>query len=286
MTRLLKGKEVADAIETSCIGKTAILNEKGIVPAMALFRVGSKKDDLSYEKGIIKRFERIGIRLLHYVFSEDIDEKTFYEALYEANNDESIHGILVFRPLPKRFDDEKLRNFIWASKDMDGCNDLSLSGVFSGKDLGYAPCTAEAVIEMLDYYQINPEGKNVVVIGRSLVIGKPVSMLLLNRNATVTICHRKSPDIEKTASKADILVCATGKPEIIKRPYLNPEQTIIDVGIGWSEEKQKICGDVLFEDADGYVRDLSPVPGGIGSITTAILAKHVIEAAEKTLLEL
>jgi methylenetetrahydrofolate dehydrogenase (NADP+)/methenyltetrahydrofolate cyclohydrolase len=279
MAELLKGKAVAEAIGLRSIEGVNQLKENGISPTLALFRVGNREDDVSYERGAMKRCAETGVEVIRYIFDEGVSEEEFYQSLEDANRNDAIHGILVFRPLPKRFNDEKLRNSIRPEKDVDGCSDLSLAGVFTDKELGFAPCTAQSVIEMLDHYQIDLKGKNVAVIGRSLVIGKPVSMLLLKRNATVTICHSRSSDLAAIASRADILVCATGKAEMIDRSYTNPEQIIIDVGISWNDEKQKLCGDVLFDDVADHVSAISPVPGGIGSVTTAVLVSHVVEAA-------
>ncbi|MBR4421694.1 MAG: bifunctional 5,10-methylene-tetrahydrofolate dehydrogenase/5,10-methylene-tetrahydrofolate cyclohydrolase [Erysipelotrichaceae bacterium] len=281
MAELLKGKAVAEAINNRSKETVIELKEQGIIPALAIFRVGNKDSDLSYERGALKRCDEIGIKVIQYIFDEDVTEEAFYTKLEEANQDDSIHGILVFRPLPKRFDDDVLRNRIAPAKDIDGCSDLSLAGVFTNKKLGFAPCTAQSVIEILDHYKIDPKGKNIAVLGRSLVIGKPVSMLLLNRHATVTICHTRTIDTPSIASKADILICATGQMESVTKEYTNSEQIIIDVGINWNEEKQKLCGDVLFEDVEPSVKAITPVPGGVGSVTTSVLMEHVIEAAQR-----
>ncbi|MDO4500297.1 MAG: tetrahydrofolate dehydrogenase/cyclohydrolase catalytic domain-containing protein [Erysipelotrichaceae bacterium] len=283
MTNLLKGKDVAAFINERSKKTVEDLKEKGINPCLAVFRVGNKDNDLSYERGIEKRCAETGVELIKYVFEEEVSEEDFYAKLSEANEDNNIHGILVFRPLPKRFDDKKLRNFIKASKDVDGCGDLSLAGVFTNQKLGFAPCTAEAAVEILDYYHIDVAGKNVVVLGRSLVIGKPVSQLLLNKNATVTVCHSKTENIAQIASNAQILVCATGMMESVTKDYFNSEQTVIDVGISYNEVKQKLCGDVLFEDAENVVANITPVPGGVGSVTTSVLISHVVEAANRTI---
>lgn len=282
MAELLKGKAVADAINLKSKETVNALKEKGITPALAIFRVGEKDSDLSYERGALKRCNEVGVEVKQFIFPEDVSQEDFYRALDEANSDKNIHGILVFRPLPKRFDDEKLRNHIAAEKDVDGCSDLSLAGVFTNKELGFAPCTAQSVIEILDHYQIDIIGKNAVVLGRSLVIGKPVSMLLLNRNATVTICHTRTVNVTDIASKADILICATGQMESVTKEYVNPDQIVIDVGISWNEEKQKLCGDVLFDDIEESVRAITPVPGGVGSVTTSVLISHVVEASKRS----
>ena len=281
MADLLKGKAVAEAINIRNIEAVERLKEKGIAPALAIFRVGNKDSDLSYEKGALKRCDECGVKAIRYIFDDDVTETEFYEKLEEANRDENIHGILVFRPLPKCFNDDTLRNRIAPEKDVDGCSDLSLAGVFTNKKLGFAPCTAQSVIEILDHYEIDPSGKNIVVLGRSLVIGKPVSMLLLNRNATVTICHTRTVDTPSIACKADILICATGQMESVGKNYTNPNQVVIDVGISWNPQKQKLCGDVLFEEVEPCVKAITPVPGGVGSVTTSVLLEHVIQAAAR-----
>lgn len=281
MANLLLGKPVADRVDERSIKDVEDLNARGINPTLAIFKVGNKDNDSAYEKGIDKKSGLLGINVVKYTFDENVSEDEFYSKLDEANKDNNIHGILVFRPLPKRFDDNYLRNYINVDKDIDGSGDLSLAGVFTNKELGFAPCTAKAVMEILDYYNIPLEGKNVVVLGRSLVIGKPVSMLLLNKHATVTTCHSKTNNIEDIASKADILVCAIGKMESIDSKYTNPNQTIIDVGISYNEVKQKLCGDILFEDVEDKVLNITPVPRGVGSVTTSVLLNNVVEATKR-----
>ena len=279
MAQLLKGKEVAEALQEKDHKLIDKLKERGITPTLIVFKVGNKDSDLSYLKGINKKSEALGINVILKEYAEDVDPEILYEDLDEANKDVDIHGILIFRPLPKQFNDDELRNRIAVDKDVDGCSDLSLGSIFINKDQGYFPCTAQAVVEILDHYGIEISGRNITVIGRSLVIGKPLSMILLNRNATVTTCHSRSKDIPKISSKADILVCASGQMESISRDYVNEDMTIIDVGISWNEAKQKLCGDVLFEDVEPNVKAITPVPGGVGAVTTAVLLDHVVESA-------
>ena len=279
MANILKGKEVALQIDNRSLLKCEKLRQHNITPTLAIFRVGENEADISYEKNAIKKCKEVNVEVVVNAFSEDVSEKEFYEKLDEANNDNNIHGILIFRPFPSRFNDNKLRNHKKKKKDVDGCSNESLAGIFIDQRIGFVPCTSQSAIEILDHYKIDIAGKNVVVIGRSLVIGKPVSMLLLNRNATVTICHSKTKNIKEIASKADILICATGHSEMIDRSYTNENQCIIDVGISWNEAKQKICGDVNYDDVVDHVKAITPVPGGVGSVTTSILANHVIEAA-------
>ncbi|MBR0420052.1 MAG: bifunctional 5,10-methylene-tetrahydrofolate dehydrogenase/5,10-methylene-tetrahydrofolate cyclohydrolase [Erysipelotrichaceae bacterium] len=279
MAQLLKGKEVAEALQEKDHKLIDKLKERGITPTLIVFKVGNKDSDLSYLKGINKKSEALGINVILKKYAEDVDPEILYEDLDEANEDVDIHGILIFRPLPKQFNDDELRNRIAVDKDVDGCSDLSLGSIFINKNQGYFPCTAQAVVEILDHYGIDISGRNITVIGRSLVIGKPLSMILLNRNATVTTCHSRSKDIPKISSKADILVCASGQMESISRDYVNEDMTIIDVGISWNEAKQKLCGDVLFEDVEPNVKAITPVPGGVGAVTTAVLLDHVVESA-------
>ena len=281
MANLLKGKDVAAAINERSKKDVEALKAKGINPTLAILRVGEREDDLSYERGATKRSNEVGVDVKVVALNKDVDKDTFYKTLDELNNDDGIHGILVFRPLPKELDNELCRNFIDPKKDVDGCSDSSLAGVFTNKDLGFAPCTAQAAIEILDYYGIDVTGKNVVVLGRSLVVGKPVAMMLTNRNATVTICHTKTINIKEITKKADIVVTATGQMESLDDSYFKEGQTVIDVGISWNETKQKLCGDVLFEKVEPIVESITPVPGGVGSVTTSVLVNHVVEAAKR-----
>ncbi len=275
MANILKGKDVADHIDNLSINDIS----SGLTPCLAIFKVGNKDNDSAYERGIDKKALKLGINVIKYNFELDVDEKTFFDALDKANNDDNIHGILVFRPLPKQLDESLLNKHISFKKDVDACLDESLAGVFIGLKNTFVPCTAQAVIELLVFYNIDVKGKNVVVLGRSLVIGKPVSMLLLKKDATVTICHSKTKDIKQICQKADILVCATGQMESITKEYVNKHQTIIDVGINFNETKNKLCGDVLFEEVEPIVKNITPVPGGVGSITTSILLRHVVLAS-------
>lgn len=279
MAELLKGKPVADAITAKCSEKAKELREKGIVPCLAILRVGENDADISYERGAMKRCASADVEVRNVILPKDVSQDAFDEALEALNHDDSVHGILMFRPLPKHLNSEKARNMIAPEKDIDGCTDGSLAGVFTNTPKGFAPCTAQAAIEILDYYGIEISGKNVTVLGRSLVVGKPLALLLMNRNATITVCHRKTVDTQSIARKADIVVAAIGEAENITAQYLREGQYVIDVGISWNEAKGKLCGDVLFEEAEPLVKAITPVPGGVGSVTTSVLVSHVIEAA-------
>lgn len=279
----LTGKEVTAKLMEELAQRAEALKSKGTVPCLAILRVGENPSDLAYERGALKKAETAGIEVKMFVLAEDASQDEVLDAIDVINKDDSIHGILAFRPMPKHINDEVIRNAIAPEKDMDGVTDGSLAGVFTGTDLGYPPCTARACIEILDYYGIDPKGKKTVVIGRSLVIGRPVAMMLMHKNATVTICHTRTPreDLEKYCRDADILVAAAGVAGNVGKDLLSEQQVVIDVGINVGEDG-KMCGDVVLSEADEIVSAVTPVPGGVGGVTSAILMKHVIEAAEKT----
>ena len=281
MAKLLKGKEVIESLNNKLASEVADLKSKNINPTLGILRVGERPDDLSYERGAIKRCEAVGVDVKVFALPADVTEERFFQELDKLNQDKTINGILMFRPLPAHIDGEKARRLLSAEKDIDGCTDLSLSGVFTNSEVGFCPCTAEAAIEILKYYNVSLTGKKVAVIGRSLVIGRPVAMLLMHENATITICHTKTVDVQSIAKEADIIVAASGQMESIGKDYLSEGQVVIDVGISWNEEKNKLCGDVLFEEAEEIVDAITPVPGGVGGVTTSILVKHVVEAAKR-----
>ena len=283
MAELLKGAAVAAAINEKYANKSADLRASGIVPTLAILRAGERDDALSYERGAVKRAEQLGVDVKKVVLPEDVPAGSFYEALDGLNNDPSVHGILVLQPLPKQIDTEKVFDMLLPEKDIDGSTAGSLAGVFTNKNLGFAPCTAQAVMEILKFYGIGLKGKKVAVIGRSLVIGRPVAMMLMHENATVTICHTKTEDIPAVTKAADIVVAASGQMESINKDYLSEGQILIDVGISWNDKKQKLCGDLAAEDADALAKAYTPVPGGVGAVTTSVLISHVVDAAEKTL---
>ena len=276
MTRILRGKDVALQIDEETKKEISKLDKE---PTLAIFKIGNKDSDSAYERGIDNKALKLGIKVIKYVYDEKIDKNVFYNEIKKANKNKNIHGILVFRPLPKDFDEEYVKNLIDIHKDIDASNDLSLANTFINKNDGFVPCTAKAVESLLDFYNIEISGKRVVVLGRSLVIGKPVAMLMLNKNATVTICHSKSENIKEICKEADILICAIGKMEMIDKSYVRSGQTIIDVGIHYNEEKGKLCGDCLFEDIENIVDNITPVPGGVGSITSSILLSNVVKAS-------
>lgn len=282
MAQLLKGLAAANALTESLAERVAALNKKNAIPTLAILRVGQRDDDISYETGAMKRCAKVGIAVRQFLLDADCTQEALLAVIREINADSSIHGCLMFRPLPDKAMEEAACALLAPEKDVDGMTPGSLATVFTGKGSGYPPCTAEGCIVLLDHYGIPLEGKRVTVIGRSLVIGKPVSMMLQARNATVTMCHTKTADLAQVCRNAEILVVAAGKAGVVNKNFAAPGQTVVDVGIHVTAEG-KLCGDVAFETVEPIVQAISPVPGGVGSVTTAILAKHVVEAAEKTI---
>ena len=280
MAEILKGADVTNALNKSLKERTEILKKKGINPVLAIVRVGEKDDDISYEKGVEKRCNKVGAEVKKFIFPNDISEKEILNAVEEINQNDKIHGCLILKPLPSHIDENKIRETLAIEKDIDGTTNGSLVGVFTDTDYGYPPCTAQACMEILDFYGINPQGKRAVVIGRSLVVGKPTSMLLINRNATVTVCHTKTINAEEICRNAEILIVAAGKAETVGKEFLNKNQIVIDVGIHVNADG-KLTGDVKFDEAEHIVKAITPVPGGVGTVTTSVLVKHVIMAAEK-----
>ncbi len=283
MAELLKGASVVAALIEELTGRVDVLAEGGVVPTLATLRAGEREDDLSYERGARKRCEAAGIAVRSYTLPEDCSQEELISVIAEINSDDAIHGCLMFRPLPAGLNEAAACAMLDPAKDVDCATEASLIGVLAGRATGFPPCTAEACMRLLDHYGIELEGKRVVVVGRSLVIGKPVAMMLLARNATTTICHTRTRDLAAECSRADILIAAAGHAGAITESCLAPGQVVVDVGINWDEAAQKLVGDVDFDAAQRIVAAATPVPGGIGPITTAILAKHVVEAAERSI---
>ena len=279
MAELLKGKPVADAINEELTPRIEALKAAGTVPTLAIVRVGEREDDLSYERGATKRCETLGLGLKKFVLDAECRQEELMAAIGEVNNDSSIHGCLMFRPLPKHLDEAAACAALDPAKDADGITQGSLYGVFANRPVGFPPCTADACMQVIKHYGYELTGAKVAVVGRSLVIGKPVSMMLQAANATVTMCHTRTKDLAGELKAADIIVAAAGHIGTVQADAVREGQVVIDVN--WDEEAGKLCGDVSFDVVEPVVKAITPVPGGVGSVTTAILAKHVVEAAER-----
>ena len=278
---LLKGKPVADKINEQTVAMAEKLLSQNIVPTLAILRVGNNPSDVAYEESAVKKAKTLGIHVEKYIMDIKADESDVLDVLKIINDDENIHGVLMFRPLPKGIDEEKVRNHLSVAKDVDGITDAALGGLFTGNMLGFPPCTAEAAMTILKDYGIELAGKKAVVIGRSLVVGKPVAMMLMAQNATVTVCHSRTPkeDLKSACIDADIIICATGKMNTLTEDCVNGKQIVIDVGINFDEDG-KMCGDADFEVVKNNVKAITPVPGGVGGVTTALLMHHTVAAAE------
>ena len=282
MAQLLKGAEVVSALNESIRAEVSALADCGVVPTLAILRVGEKPDDLAYERGAVKRAETVGIGIRQISLPETVSQAELLFEIESINADDSIHGCLLLRPLPKHIDDERVRAALLPEKDIDGITDGSLAGVFAGTKRGFPPCTAQACIEILNHYNIDVSGKRAVVIGRSLVIGKPVAMMLLQKNATVTICHTKTKQLQEEAKRAEILVVSAGRAGVVGAEYVSAGQTVLDVGINFTSEG-KMVGDADFQAVEHIVGAITPLPGGVGTVTTSVLMAHVAEAARRAL---
>lgn len=283
MTQLLRGTPVAKQIQEQSAARVAALIQKGVEPTLALVRVGNNPDDLSYERSILKRAESACVQVRTLVLPQNCTTQEVLAAVVSLNEDPHIHGVLLFRPMPQQIDQAAVCAALDPKKDVDGVTHSSLYGVFAHDSVGYAPCTAEAVIRMLDFYEVTLEGAHVVVMGRSLVVGRPLAALLLARNATPTVCHSKTRQIEKLCAQAQVVVVAMGHPRSFSAAGTNPEQVVIDVGITWDEDAQALVGDVDFASVEPRVSAISPVPGGVGVLTCAVLIDHVVSAAERSI---
>ena len=282
MAMILKGAPVVAAMNEANAARCEALKAKGITPTLAVVRVGAREDDLSYERGVTARCGKVGVAVRQYLLPADAAQEQLLDVIHGINADPAIHGCLLFRPLPKQFDDRTIRAALSPEKDIDGITDGSLAGVFTNTAIGYPPCTAQACLEILRHYDLPLSGKRAVVVGRSLVVGKPAAMMLDRQNATVTLCNSRTQNLPALCREADILVVAMGKMGFIGGDCLREGQVVVDVGIHVNAEG-KLCGDVRFAEAEPVVGAITPVPGGVGTVTTSVLVSHVVDAAEKTL---
>jgi methylenetetrahydrofolate dehydrogenase (NADP+)/methenyltetrahydrofolate cyclohydrolase len=278
MVEVLKGKPVVDAMAERISAQAEGLRAKGAPPKICCLRVGARPDDLSYERTVLKRADALGLESVVRELDADATEFEVAAAIEDINADSSIHGCLMFRPLPKGMNEQRLCNLLAPEKDIDAICDAVLGSVFLGTSEGFVPATAQACIEVLDFYGIDLSGKHVVVVGRSNVIGKPVAMLCLARNASVTICHSKTTDLPAMMRAGDVVICATGRAKAYGSECFRPGQTVIDVGINFDTDGN-MCGDVDFDAVVDVVDAITPVPGGLGSVTTSVTLEHVVRAA-------
>ena len=280
MAIILKGAPVVTAMNRETAARCQALIQQGVRPALAVVRVGAREDDLSYETGVIRRCEKVGVAVRRFLLPEDAPQAALEEVIARVNRDPALHGCLLFRPLPRHMDEAAVRAALCPAKDVDGVTDASLAGVFANTGAGFAPCTAQACLEILRHYQVPLSGARVTVVGRSLVVGKPAAMLLDRENATVTMCNSRTKNLPAVCREADVLVVAMGRRAAIGASCLRPGQIVVDVGIHVDAEG-RLSGDVDFAAAEPVVEAITPVPGGVGTVTTSVLVRHVVEAAER-----
>ncbi len=281
MAELLKGKPVVADMKEELSKKIEEFKSRGINPKLGVIRVGARPDDLYYEGSIKKTCGGIGLEFEVFEFPEDVKQEDFEKSLKDIVNSKDIHGILMFAPLPNHLDEPKIRALIPVEKDVDCLTIGSAGKVFADDPTGFPPCTPTACMEIINHYGIDLQGKHAVVLGRSLVVGKPMAVLLLRENATVTICHSRTKDLPEVCKEADILVAAVGQPRMVNADYVKEGQVVIDVGINEDPDNPgKFCGDVDTQSVEPLVDKLAPSPGGVGGVTTVVLAKHVVKACE------
>lgn len=287
MAQILSGREVASAMNDALLTRAGALAERGILPTLAIVRVGENESDLSYERGAEKRAQKVGVDVRLIALPEAVAAETLLETIRALNEDEGIHGVLLLRPLPGHLKDksQQICNALRPDKDVDAMTDLSSAGVYQGRpDLGFPPCTPEACMKILHHYGISCAGKRAVVIGRSLVVGRPLAMMLMAEDATVTLCHSKTPNLPEIARQGDILVTAAGRLGFVDAGFVRPGQVVLDVSVNWDPEKNGIAGDCVFDEVEPVVSAITPVPGGVGAVTSSVLMDHVITAAERSAL--
>lgn len=271
----LKGKCVSDSILSDAKEKSNALRNKGIIPCIALVRVGEDSSDVAYEKSIIKIMDKTDIDVKQVVLDKDISKEDFKKEIIALNEDERVNGILVFRPLPKQLDEKEIRRYISPKKDIDCFSEINMGRIFLSDEEVFYPCTPMGVMKIIEHYDIDLEGKNVVIVGRSLVVGKPLSMMLMDKNATVTICHSRTKDLPSVCKKADIVIAAIGRGKMIDSSYIKKGSIVIDVGINFIEGK--MVGDVDYDDVKDMCSMITPVPGGVGIVTTSCLAYNLLK---------
>ena len=282
MAALMKGAACANAIRSGIEASVELLRAQKIQPGLGILRIGEREDDIAYERSAIKKAEQVGIAVKKTVLPQESTTEQCLQALAALNQDPAVHGILLFRPMPKHIDEDAVIRAMAVEKDIDGMTPGSLAKVFMGESDGFAPCTAEAVVRLLSYEQYPWKGKHAVVLGRSLVVGKPLAMLMLAKNATVTVCHSATENLPEVCAQADLLVAAIGRARMIDKSYIKPGAMVVDVGIN-VDEQGTLCGDVDTESALERAALVTPVPGGLGAVTSWLLLEHVIKAAERTI---
>lgn len=280
MASLLRGEPVAENVRQRIRKKCEILLKRGVVPTLGIIRVGSRGNDIAYERGAMKQAQKLGIRVKQITLAEEISGEELCRVLKEINSDSDIHGCLILRPLPNRLNEAEILETLKSEKDVDVITAASMGRMVTGADKEYAPCTAAACLELLKYYHIPLKGRRVTVVGKGINVGLSISLLLLNQEATVSVCHifTAPEEVKRLCREADVLVSAAGCAGLIGEEYVHPGQVLIDVGVNMGNDG-KTCGDADFNAAGQIVEAITPVPGGVGAVTSCILMEHVVDAA-------
>ncbi len=278
MANIIDGKNLAKKVRLELKDEVIKLKDMGINPKLAVIMVGDDKASKVYVKNKSKACEEVGIQYEEHLLNADIEMDELLSIIDELNNRQDIHGILLQSPIPKHLDINKAFNRINYNKDVDGFNPINVGKLVIGQDT-FISCTPFGVMKMFEEYGIDIEGKNAVVIGRSNIVGKPLAQCLLSKNATVTICHSKTENINEITKKADIVIAALGKPGFLKADMIKDGAIVIDVGINRTDEG-KITGDVDFDNVSKKASYITPVPGGVGPMTIAMLMTNVVKAAK------
>lgn len=279
--KVISGKEVATSIKDGLKVEVESLKKSGINPKLTVILVGDDPASHSYVKGKEKACKEVGIESQLIFMEDNISEEFLLSEINKLNNDSTVHGFLVQLPLPKHIDEKAVINAISPEKDVDGFHPINVGKMMIGED-AYLPCTPHGIIELIKSTGTKIESKHVVIVGRSNIVGKPVALLLLRENATVTICHSKTADLKAITKQADILIVAVGKPELITEEFVSPGTIVIDVGTN-RLENGKWVGDCEFQGVSKVASFITPVPGGVGPMTITMLIKNTVEAAKKLL---
>lgn len=280
MARLLKGGPVAESMCQRLQKQVETLGQIGVVPVFGIVRVGERPNDVSYERGAMKRAASLGVEVRRFLLPETATEDELVAVLEKINHDDSVHGCLLFRPLPPHLDTQRVGRTLRPEKDIDAMTTASMGGLLTQTDVGFAPCTASACLELLRYYHIPLQGKKIAVIGKSMTVGLPTALLMMNEEATVSVCHVLSErqDTRDFCHGSDIIISATGCQGLITGDYVRPGQTVVDVGVTMGKDG-RLHGDVDFEAVAPIVDAVTPVPGGVGAVTSTVLVGHAVEAA-------
>ena len=276
---IVKGTDVAKKMTEELQAEVVKLKDKGIHPRAVVVRVGDNPSCIAYGKGATKKLESVGVCVEHVVFDGGISQEDFMKEFCKINNDPEVHGILLLRPLPTHLNEKAISEAVNPLKDVDSISPMNMYNVMIGANEAFPPCTPEAVMEIIDYLGVDLTGKKVAIVGASKVVGLPLFLLMLNRNATCVQCHIHTKDLVAECKNAEIVVVAAGKRGLIKPEHIAPGAMVIDVGINVGEDG-KLYGDVAFDDVEPLADYITPVPGGVGAVTSTVLASHVVKAAK------